>query len=412
MEETEEYISAQNASIDLKSGYAELENGKHKIKSIRLIDYTSDESHPTLRQMANYGNVGESDLYLQIVKSKTGNQYLLLKEQVYQTLFHQMFILNAYDRNLFELVHSDYPYIKIFRVKPENEFHQKVADVSVLQGEEEHFRRFTSTQDNILNQADDHPRLPSNFSPAFEKETQGRFLETLDPRTQVIYTVDPRLNQAIKELFNHHCISYGSLVAMEPQTGRVLALVEYADQADARGMIRRASYPAASVFKLVTAAAVLEKGVMTPETVTQFRGGVLELNPYHWIEDPSLDDNQMTLKEALSNSCIPVIARIGVKWLSPEELYRKAEDFGFNEKIDFELPVNVSRAPPAEDASTLSYTAAGFGDVSISPIHGAMIAAMIANQGVMMAPRLIEQVIVDNQVIYTLKPHEMAKLSG
>ncbi len=409
VEQKEDYISAQNASIDLKSGYAELENGTHKIKSIRLIDYTSGKSHPTFREIANYGNVGESDLYLQIVKSKTGNQYFLLKEQVYQTLFHQMFILNAYDRNLFELVHSDYPFIKIFRVKPENEFHQRVADVSVLQGEEENFRRFTSTKDGILDQTDNHPRLPSNFSPTFENEIHGRFVETLDPRTRVIYTLDPGLNQAIKELFSRQRIAYGSFVAMEPRTGRVLALVEYADQADARGMIRRATYPAASVFKLVTAAAVLEKGVMTPESMTQFRGGVLELNPYHWIEDSSLDDNQMTLTEALSNSCIPVIARIALKWLSPEELYRKAEDFGFNEKIDFELPINVSRAPLPEDTSTLSYTAAGFGDVSLSPIHGAMIAAMIANQGVMMAPRLIEQVIVDNQVIYAFKPHEMGQ---
>jgi cell division protein FtsI/penicillin-binding protein 2 len=211
------------------------------------------------------------------------------------------------------------------------------------------------------------------------------------------------------EWFARQRISYGILVAMEPHSGRTIALVEYADDSDAKGMARRATYPAASVFKLVTTAAVLEKGVISPETVTRFRGEVLELNPFHWTEDTLLDDRQMTLTDALAESCIAVIARIALKWLKPEELYREAVLFGFNDEIGFELPVEVSPAPQPKDTSSLSYTATGFGDVGLSPIHGAMIAAMIANRGVMMAPRLIEQVMRDDEVVYTFQPQGMGQ---
>jgi hypothetical protein len=397
VEEKDTHILAQNASINLESGHAELENGVYQIKSVRMIDYSYDESRPLFREIANYKYNGDTDLFVQIIKWKTGKLYLLLKEQIYLTLFHQMFILNAYDHNLFELVYSDYPFVKIFRVKPKGWLHQKVAEGPVPEREED------------LNLESPLPRLPADFSPVLGTVMKGYYVDELDSRTRVVYTLEPQLQQEMYEWFARQRVAYGVLVAMEPRSGRVLALVEYADNIDATGMARKATYPAASVFKLVTTAAVLEKGVMSPETVTRFRGEVLELNPFHWTEDPLLDDRQMTLTEALAESCIPVVARIALKWLKPEELYQESVHFGFNEEISFELPVQVSRAPLPEDTSSLSYTAAGFGNVGLSPVHGAMIAAMIANRGVMMAPRLIEQVVRDDEVIYTLQPQEMGQ---
>ena len=52
-------------------------------------------------------------------------------------------------------------------------------------------------------------------------------------------------------------------------------------------------------------------------------------------------------------------------------------------------------------------TAAGFGDVGMSPLHAAMIAAMIANNGVMMSPRIVERVVRDGEEVYTLQERSL-----
>jgi peptidoglycan glycosyltransferase len=73
-------------------------------------------------------------------------------------------------------------------------------------------------------------------------------------------------------------------------------------------------------------------------------------------------------------------------------LRAEAERFLFNAEIPFARPVEVSRAEIPEDPFALASTAAGFGPVRLSPLHGAVLAAIVANGGVFVPPEVVASV--------------------
>ncbi len=247
-------------------------------------------------------------------------------------------------------------------------------------------------------------RFGRDFNPSFQTMEGGRFVESLDARTRVVYTVDPVLQREMEDLFARYDVPYGVFVAMDPESGRILALVEHSsDDPTQRHLALRATYPAASIFKLVTASAAMEKGKVDPDTVIRFRGGLYDMNPKTWRDNPKRDRNKITLQDALAKSCNVAFAKVALRWLKAPDLRNYAALFGFNREMDFEIPADRSAARIPQDEKSLAMTAAGFGEVGLSPLHGAMIASMIANGGVMMAPRLVEKVIRDGEEVYTLK---------
>lgn len=94
----------------------------------------------------------------------------------------------------------------------------------------------------------------------------------------------------------------------------------------------------------------------------------------------------MSLAEAMAKSSNVIFAKTALRWLDVPTLLSYGERFQFNRPIPFELPVQVSRMEIDDSERGLAMSAAGFGDVGLSPLHGAMIGAAIANDGVMMAP--------------------------
>jgi cell division protein FtsI/penicillin-binding protein 2 len=118
----------------------------------------------------------------------------------------------------------------------------------------------------------------------------------------------------------------------------------------------------------------------------------------------------MSFADALATSCNVVFAKAALRWLDRDTLMHYAEAFQFNQEIPFELPVQVSRAEIDPTTKGLAYGAAGFGEVGLSPLHGALIAAAISNDGQMMVPRLIERVVGPNgEEIYLPQPRPIGE---
>lgn len=180
-----------------------------------------------------------------------------------------------------------------------------------------------------------------------------------------------------------------TIVAVEPATGRVVALAERpgapASPADA---IALEAFPAASLFKLVTAAAALERAGLRPEEVIRYRGRRGRLTRRSSRPSRFLDLRRSTFSEALAESCNPVFARIASLHLRPSDLAAQAMAFGFEHPLPFEAPIAISRAPAPTDELDFARTAAGFGEVTVSPLHAALIAGAIANGGLLMRPSL------------------------
>ena len=206
-------------------------------------------------------------------------------------------------------------------------------------------------------------------------------------------TIDHDLQTAADGILAKYRVPWGAVVAVEPKTGRVLALSSYAES-DSKPdpFALRGGMPAASLFKVITAAAAVEVAGLSAASKIHYRGGNYTLNKWNYQPDARRDSRVMTLSKALATSCNPAFGRIGLNELSPSVLQKYAEAFGFNSPLPFVLPVSASSYEVEPEEYSLARTAAGFGKVYVSPLHAALIGAAVANKGVMMRPHLIERV--------------------
>lgn len=237
----------------------------------------------------------------------------------------------------------------------------------------------------------------------------------------VSLTLDPKAQTAaydgIQALGSH---TQAAVVALEPSTGRILAMVSNPSydpnqlashnfkavtqawkrlNADpTQPMVNRAIqevYPPGSTFKLVTAAAALQSGKYTPNT--QVPGGsVLKLpqtsNTLPNENGVSCGGGTITLTQALAVSCNVAFGSVGLD-LGPTALKREADRFGFGHSYLSGLGGQaVSVFPDHAEGPLAAYSAIGQYEVRASPLQMALVAATIANQGQGMVPYLVDEV--------------------
>jgi len=209
-------------------------------------------------------------------------------------------------------------------------------------------------------------------------------------------TLDPLLQAEMQSLFGRYRPDYGAFVAMDPQTGKILAMVSHVeDRAEVETlghMALRSTFPSASIFKVVTAAAAIAEREYSGNTVISFTGGNHSLYKSHVLRENSPSGSRkMTLREAFGRSVNTVFGRIGAFTLGPERLRDYAERFGFNRSISSDLPIQDGVARIDDDSWSLAESASGYTlENRMSPLQGALIAASIANDGAMMRPYLVE----------------------
>ena len=219
----------------------------------------------------------------------------------------------------------------------------------------------------------------------------GRFVAPLGGGRATL-TIDPRLQDRLERSLATYRVPWGATVLLEPRTGRVLALAEHSvAEPERRGLALAAMAPAASIFKIVTAAALLEKGASADGEVC-WHGGKRRLDPKLLRDDPRRDHRCSSLTSAFGHSTNVVFAKLADRDLDPATLRAAAERFLFNVPIAFSRPVQVSTAEVPDEPFDAASTAAGFGSVRLSPLHAALLAAIVANGGVYVPPVLVEDV--------------------
>lgn len=247
-------------------------------------------------------------------------------------------------------------------------------------------------------------------------------LTGVDPQgSSVELTIDPAAQQAAWDALGDR---RGAVVALEPSTGRILAMVSkpsfdpnalathdtqaandrYEELLNAEDdpLLSRAThwtYPPGSTFKLVTAAAAIESGrydagtvVDAPETYTP--PGTDRAIPNYGGTACSPTGEQ-TLTDALRISCNTAFARLGVE-LGNEALAEQAAAFGFNEQLEVPFRTYASTFPDPTDPgfadAFVALSALGQWEVTATPLQVAMIASAIANDGELMAPYSVDRV--------------------
>lgn len=226
---------------------------------------------------------------------------------------------------------------------------------------------------------------------------------------EVTLSIDSELQRYASNLLRKYRVPWGAIVAMDPSTGRIIAMSSYSDkQPWLTDITVSATYPAASIFKIVTSAAAIETSGLTGDNLIKFRGGNYTLGSGNYLPDNRRDQRVMQLGEALGRSVNPVFARVAINYLSAETLTAYAKRFWFNLNLPTDVAVETSTFSVPTDDYELARTAAGFGDVTLSPIHAAALMAAVSNKGVLMRPFFVDEVAGgEGKAIYRNTPQAL-----
>ncbi len=220
-----------------------------------------------------------------------------------------------------------------------------------------------------------------------------RLVAPLSDGGSISYTISTALQNRVERVMAENGVPFGVFVAIEPKTGKVLALTAYSSVIPGWGEDAFYKvYPMASLFKMVTACAALEQQKVEPETLFAFRGSSYSENPRYWSVNPKKVGQQMPLSLAMAKSINPVFGRLASDVVGRESIMSYAQRFGFNQTLFPGTSVVPSRAALPKDDLELKLMGCGLGrEVKISPFHAAMMMAALANQGTMLSPILVEE---------------------
>jgi peptidoglycan glycosyltransferase len=241
---------------------------------------------------------------------------------------------------------------------------------------------------------------------------QKYYIENSGSLFQVETSIDPELQEYVRKVIDRSSTYRTAVVVLRPDNGQILALANHGglERETDDNLCLRADFPAASLFKIVAAAAAIEARGFTPETTVSFRGKKYTLYKSQLRQNKGRYSRRMTLKEAFGDSVNPIFGKMGIYNLGQTLMTEYANKFLFNQPIPFDLPVSVSNIDVPQDDYGLAEIASGFNRKTvISPLHAALMTAAIANGGVMMTPWLVKTIKDQSgNVLYQAVPSELA----
>jgi cell division protein FtsI/penicillin-binding protein 2 len=228
-----------------------------------------------------------------------------------------------------------------------------------------------------------------------DSRLRGRNRDDSKDTLTLTLSIDTVLQKLAQNLLRRYKPRYGAVAAIDPMTGRVLALASYANEGeeiDGSDLYIRSIFPAASVFKTVVAAAGIEHGRMNARTAIPHFGG------HHTLYRTQLQENlkvskDISLQDAFAYSVNPAFARIALFNTNRDVVIDFGKRFGFHDTIPFEFDVDVSVMLSPDSDFSIAEFASGFNrETAISPLHGALIAGVVCNGGVMRRPTIVDSV--------------------
>lgn len=225
----------------------------------------------------------------------------------------------------------------------------------------------------------------------------------------------------------------GAAIAMDYTTGEILALVSTptfdpnrlstvdlaaqreawdellnADDEPLKNRGTREVYPPGSTFKLVTSAAALTDGMSSSSMIPAGKSYRLPNSTAVINNADDCGGSSITLAQALKTSCNTAYAQLGVR-LGDDKIHAQAQKFGFGATQLADIGAVASRFPANPDAAQTAMSAIGQFEVAATPLQMCMVAAGVANDGVVMEPYIVSQVRgADLNVLSNHNPRQLS----
>ncbi|MBI4772831.1 MAG: hypothetical protein HY788_01400 [Deltaproteobacteria bacterium] len=269
--------------------------------------------------------------------------------------------------------------------------------------------------DPVQQGNEDPPDSPHRFTRAQVTQLVSRIEKRLDEETVFVIagqnarplylqtTIDLEVQKKIKNLLEQSGAEAGAVVVVNPQNGRVTAL---ADFGRADGMpVWSARFPAASIFKIITAAAALEEGAVTPESKIPFSGGKYTLYKKNLKLEANRYSQYVRFDGAFAQSINSIFGKVGLHLTGPKILAKYARLFGFEEKIQCDVPIETSCLLVPESDFQVAELASGYNRVTqISPIHAASLPVAVLNDGIQPVVSVVDKIRDADDHNYYLGP--------
>ncbi len=247
----------------------------------------------------------------------------------------------------------------------------------------------------------------------------------LSPRPvgdDVYTTLDPKGQRAAQQaLAGQH----GSVVALDPSTGAIKVMYSNpsydnnrpdvtGDNVSTFNRATQGAYAPGSTFKIVTAAAALDTGMYTPDSVINGNSPI-KVSGVPLANDGDKSWGPQTLTTAMVQSINTIFAQVAEK-VGRRTMTEYMKRFGFYSKPPLDYPsfeINTSKPvspggrpyPPASPDEDIGRIGIGEGGLQATPLQMAMVAAAVANGGMLIKPHLTDRVVdQDGRTVKTIQP--------
>jgi len=227
-----------------------------------------------------------------------------------------------------------------------------------------------------------------------------------DSKLMVQTSIIPRLQKYIYRLLERSQTEEAAVVVLRPSDGSVLALASYRkDGKEGPNLCLESRFPAASLFKIVSASAAIEKAHFTPNRMLNFLGRGHTLYRNQLTRKVNRYSTKISFRKAFATSVNPVFGKLGIYTLGRETIIDYAHRFFFNRPIFFDLPLSPSVIDVPEDPYGIAEIASDFNRrTRISPLHAALFSCAIANEGKVMKPWVIKEISEKAKPVYDAHP--------
>jgi cell division protein FtsI/penicillin-binding protein 2 len=194
-------------------------------------------------------------------------------------------------------------------------------------------------------------------------------------------TLDAELQQAAARLLAQARPSAGAIIAIDARSGHLLAWAEQRPSRSAPSLATNALAPAASVLKIVTTAALLERSHLSPELPVCISGGLRRVDREHLDAPRSGRATCAPFGMALGHSRNAAYAQLVTRYLLRDDLVEMAARFGFNERVPFDVHALTGKLDVPYNDLAFARTATGFRGSTLSALGAAHMASIIASGG-------------------------------
>jgi len=223
----------------------------------------------------------------------------------------------------------------------------------------------------------------------------------------VVLTIDAVVQflaeRALARVVTRYGAAGGSAIVMDPSNGAVLAMASlptfdpnhFRDYPAVSWRNRNVQeiYEPGSTFKIVTAAAGLEEGVITPSQMIDCGNGSIQIGPNEIHEHGGHKYGWLTFQQVMMHSSNVGAVRVGMS-LGEQRLYRYVRRFGFGERTNIQLPgESAGLVRRTEKWSMLSNASISIGqEIGVTPLQLVRAVATVANGGMRVEPRIIDHI--------------------